>query len=71
MCACTHCYINISYIEYVEAADELTTSKNTDLTRFFIIKPRHTGGLKNNRSGWKKPSVGALVTCGKRPTSAT
>jgi len=43
----------------------LITLKNTDCTRFFVIKPRHTSRLKN-RSGWVKPSVGALVTCGKR-----
>jgi len=27
--------------------------QKTDFTRFFIIKPRHTGQLKN-RPGWKK-----------------
>jgi len=46
------------------------TSKNRDLTQFFIIKPRHPGRLKS-RSGWKKLSVGALVTCGKMPTTVT
>jgi len=51
----------------VEVAKEFT-SKNTDLTQFFIIKPTHPGQLKN-RSGWKKPSGGALVTCGKTPTT--
>jgi len=29
-------------IEHTEVADELITSKNTDLTRFFIIKPTDT-----------------------------
>jgi len=47
------------FIEQIDVADEFITSKNTDLTRFFIIKPRHTAQLKNI-SGWKKPSVGAL-----------
>jgi len=38
--------------------------------RFFMIKPRHTGRLK--KQIWmEKPSVGALVTCGKMPTSVT
>jgi len=30
----------------VEVADEFITSKSTDLTLFFIIKPTHPGGLK-------------------------
>jgi len=33
-------------IEHIEVADEFITSKNVDFTRFFIIKPRHTGQLK-------------------------
>jgi len=32
--------------------------KNTDLTRFFIIKPRHPGRLIN-RSGWTKKLIGS------------
>jgi len=35
------------------------------LKGFFKIKPRHPDGLKKNRSGWKKPAMGALFT---RPT---
>jgi len=30
----------------VEVANEFTTSKNTDLTRFFTIKPTQPGRLK-------------------------
>jgi len=41
-------------IERIEVADETITSKNSDLTRFFIIKPRHAGRLKIS-SGWKNP----------------
>jgi len=41
-------------IEHTEVADEFITSKKQDLTRFFIIKPRHPGRLKS-RSGWKTP----------------
>jgi len=47
MCACKHvqCYIYI--IERIEVADETITSKNPDLKRFIILKPRHAGRLKN------------------------
>jgi len=70
---CVYKHFNVSYlyiIEHIEVADEFITSKNIDFTRYFIIKPRHPSRLKN-RSGWKKPSVGALVTCGKTPTTIT
>jgi len=33
----------------------LSLQKKPDLTRFFIINPRHPGRLKN-RSGWKTRS---------------
>jgi len=33
-------------IEHIEVADEFITSKNTHLTRFFIIKSRNTDRLK-------------------------
>jgi len=42
-------------VEHIEVADEFITSKNTDFTRFFIIKPRHLGRPKT-RSVWKKLS---------------
>jgi len=59
MCACT---------EHIEAADEFITLNNTNFTRFFIIKPRYTGGLKKHI--WvEKNSVVALVTCGKMHTT--
>jgi len=48
-------------IEHIEVADEFITSKNADLTRFFTINLTHPDRLKN-RPGWKKPSVGALVS---------
>ena len=40
MCACKHCNVKLSLyysIEHIEVADEFITSKNTDITRFFII----------------------------------
>jgi len=40
MCACKHCNAKLSLyciIEQIEVADEFTTSKNTDITRFFMI----------------------------------
>jgi len=46
-------------IDQIEVADEFIISKNPDLTRVFIIQPRHPGRLKN-RSGWKNSAVGAL-----------
>jgi len=72
MCACKHCSIKLYlyYIEHIGVADEFITSKQTDLTQFFIIKPRHPGGLK--KQIWvEKNTVGALVTRGKTPTTAT
>jgi len=57
-------------IEHIAFADKFITSKNTDFTRFFKIKRKHTGRLKTDLGG-KKPSVGALVTCGKTPTTVT
>jgi len=57
-------------IEHIEVADEFITSKNTDLTRIFIIKSRHTGRL--NKQIWvEKNSMGALVKCNKTPTTVT
>jgi len=53
---CKHCNIKF-IIERIEVADEFVTSENPDLTRVFIIKPRHPGRLKKqtwvekNRSG--------------------
>jgi len=39
-CACKHCNVQYLYIieriERIEVADETITSKNPDLTRFFI-----------------------------------
>jgi len=32
---------------HTEVADVFMTSKNTDFTRFFMIKPRHTRRLRN------------------------
>jgi len=40
MCACKHCNVKSSLyciIEHIEVADEFITSKNKDITRFFII----------------------------------
>jgi len=42
-------------IEHIEVADEFITSKNPDLTRFFIIKPRHPRGLKKADLSGKNP----------------
>jgi len=71
MCACKHCNVKLSlYYEHIEVADEFITSKNTDFTRFFIITWTHRSTKKTALDG-KKPSVGALVTCGKTPTPIT
>ena len=59
MCACKHCNIKYLYvIEHIEVADESITSKNTDFTRFLIIKPRHPGRLKKQIWVEKPCSVG-------------
>jgi len=38
-----------------------------------MIKPRHPGRLKEADLSpvWKKPAVGALVTCEKTPATVT
>jgi len=52
MCACKHCNVKLFYvIEHIEIADKFITSKNTDLTRFFIIKPTHPGRPKTDLGG--------------------
>jgi len=38
-------------IEHIAFADKFITSKNTDFTRFFKIKRRHTGRLKTDLGG--------------------
>jgi len=43
---CAHANTCLYIIEHMEVADELITSKNPDLTWFFIIKTRHPGRLK-------------------------
>jgi len=44
--------------------------EKTDLTRFFMTKPRHPVRLK--KQVWvEKSADGALVTCGKMPTTVT
>jgi len=40
------CQSYLYIIERIEVTDELITSKNTDLTRFFISKPKHEGRLE-------------------------
>jgi len=66
MCVCKH-FSHI--IEHIEVADEFITSKNA----IFMIKPRHPGRLKEADLSpvWKKPAVGALVTCEKTPATVT
>jgi len=57
---CVHannCYLHI--IEHIEVAHEFITSKNPDLTRFFMVKARHPGRLK--KQIWvERNAVGAL-----------
>ena len=46
---CAHANTGIQYeviFIHTEVDDELITSKNPDLTRFFINKPRYLGQLK-------------------------
>jgi len=38
---------------------QILSSKETDLTGFYIIKPNHPDGLKK-RSRWRKTALGAL-----------
>jgi len=54
MCTCKHCNIKLCLYDLShEVADEFITSQNPDLTRFFILKPRHPGRLKNADLGKK------------------
>jgi len=48
----------------------MNISLKIDLTQFFIIKLRHPGRLNQADLGGKTPS-GALVACGKSPTTVT
>jgi len=57
-------------IEHIEVLDEFLSSKNPDLTRFFMIKSRRPCRLK--KQIWvKKSAVGALVTRAKTPNTVT
>jgi len=62
MWACKHYSITI-IIEHIEVADEFITSENPDITRDFIIKPRHPGRLK--RQTWMEKTLNGnpKVTC--------
>jgi len=64
-------YTSYRYIiEHIEVADYFITSKNPDLTRFFVIKTRHPGRLK--KQIWvEKNAEGTRVTCEKMPTTVT
>jgi len=66
-CACKHCNIKLSLYYWTHGSCWWIYHF---FARFFVIKLRHTDRLKN-RSRWKKPSVGALVTCGKTPATVT
>jgi len=48
MCTRKHCDVKsyLYIIKHIEVAGEFITSKNTDLMRFSIIRPRHPGRLK-------------------------
>jgi len=64
MCECKHCNINLSSYYWTYWSCWLIYHlKKTDLTRFFIIKPRHPCRL-NKTCRRKKPSVGAVVIMG-------
>jgi len=71
MCACKHCNVKLSLYYWTHwSCWWIYHFKHTDITRFFIIQTRHPGRLK--KQIWvEKNSVGALVTCGKTPTTVT
>jgi len=50
-----HYSITFNIIEHIEVADEFITSENPELTRDFIIKPRHPGRLKKQTWVEKNP----------------
>jgi len=55
MCACKHCNVNLPLYYWTHwSCWWIYHFQNTDSTRFFITKPRHSGRQKN-RSGWKTP----------------
>ena len=58
-------------IKHIEVADEFIASKNTDLTRFFIIKPRQPGRLKKQIWVKKKLTGSPGHICGKAPATVT
>jgi len=67
-CVCKHCNGKLSLYYWTHGSCWWAYHS---FEQFFIIKPRHAGVDWKNRSGWKKPSVGALVTCGKTPATVT
>ena len=73
MCACKHCNVKLSLYYWGHwSCWWIYQFKKLDLTRFFIIKPRHPGRLK--KQNWvEKPRTGleTLATCVKTPTVAS
>ena len=69
MCACKHCNIKASvYYRTHWSCWWVYHFKKHRFHVIFLIKPRHTGRLI--KQIWvEKPLVGALVTCGKTPTT--
>jgi len=67
ICTCKHSNIKSSLffilLNTLKLLQNLSVQK-ADLTRFFIIKPRHPGPLEKQIKV-KKAAVRALVTCGK------
>jgi len=69
MCSCKHCNVKLSYYYWTHwSCWWIYHFKKHRYTAIFhnIL---HTQVDWKNRSGWKKTSGGALVTCGKTPTS--
>jgi len=63
MCTCKHCDMKLSFYHRTQwSCWWFYHFTKTDLTRFFIIKPRHPDRPENADLGEKKPAVGALDT---------
>jgi len=74
MCACKHCNIKLTLYCWTHWSCWWIYhfKKKTDLTRFFIIKPRHLGRLiKADLSGKNAQWEPSVVTWGKTPAVVT
>jgi len=70
MCACEHCNVTLSLYYWTHWSCWWVCHFKQHRYHAILHNNLDTGRLKN-RSGWKKPSAGALIPCAKTPTPIT